>query len=85
MEQVRIKKTVVFLVIAVAVSFAAGLAAGQEKRPRAREIGVKIGILPTGQTNAITDVAGVTVGQTTIVRGQNVRTGGTVLIPNGWN
>src|SRR6185436_1549786 len=54
-------------------------------RPRAREIGLKIGILPTGTNNAITDVAGVSVGHVTIVRGDNVRTGATAVIPHSGN
>jgi D-aminopeptidase len=48
-------------------------------------MGVKIGVLPTGANNAITDVPGVTVGQTTIVRGENVRTGVTAILPHGGN
>jgi D-aminopeptidase len=59
--------------------------AGQASRPRAREIGLKIGILPSGPLNAITDVAGVLVGQTTIVRGENIRTGVTAVLPHGGN
>ena len=59
--------------------------AAQETRPRAREIGVKIGILPMGAANSITDVAGVTVGHTTIVRGENIRTGVTAIVPHGGN
>jgi D-aminopeptidase len=57
----------------------------QEARPRARDFGVKIGILPTGAANAITDVAGVSVGHATIVRGENVRTGVTAIVPHGGN
>jgi len=54
-------------------------------RPRAREIGLKIGVLPTGQLNAITDVAGVRVGHQTIIRGENIRTGVTAILPHGGN
>jgi D-aminopeptidase len=54
-------------------------------RPRARELGLKIGILPTGTLNAITDVAGVAVGHTTIVRGDNIRTGVTAILPHNGN
>lgn len=54
-------------------------------RPRARDIGLKVGILPTGQLNAITDVAGVRVGHTTIIRGDSVRTGVTAILPHGGN
>ncbi|HEY0141110.1 MAG TPA: P1 family peptidase [Thermoanaerobaculia bacterium] len=54
-------------------------------RPRAREIGITPGILPVGARNAITDVAGVKVGQTTLIRGENVRTGVTVILPHSGN
>ena len=54
-------------------------------RPRARDLGLKIGILPTGPLNAITDVAGVEVGQTTIIRGDDVRTGVTAILPHAGN
>ena len=54
-------------------------------RPRARDIGLKIGILPTGERNSITDVAGVKVGQKTIIKGENVRTGVTAIVPHVGN
>lgn len=54
-----------------------------QKRPR--ELGIKIGVLPTGQFNAITDVAGVKVGQVTLVEGKNIRTGVTAIIPKDGN
>jgi D-aminopeptidase len=57
----------------------------QAKRPRAREAGVIVGVLPPGPLNAITDVAGVTVGHNTIIRGDNVRTGVTAILPHGGN
>ncbi len=56
-----------------------------QERPRAREAGVVIGILPPGPLNAITDVEGVRVGQTTVVRGDGVRTGVTAILPHGGN
>jgi len=56
-----------------------------EARPRAREVGVVVGVLPTGPLNAITDVAGVTVGQTTLIKGDNIRTGVTAILPHGGN
>src|SRR5438105_7648075 len=59
---------------------------GQEaKRPRARDAGVVVGVLPTGPLNAITDVAGVIVGHTTLTKGDNVRTGVTAILPHGGN
>ncbi len=57
----------------------------KNSRPRAREIGLKIGVLPTGALNAITDVAGVRVGHATVFRGENVRTGVTAVLPHGGN
>ena len=56
-----------------------------QTRPRARELGVTVGILPTGPLNAITDVDGVLVGHTTLVRGDNVRTGVTAVLPHAGN
>jgi D-aminopeptidase len=57
----------------------------QPPRPRTRDLGIIVGILPTGKNNAITDVAGVLVGQTTLVKGDNVRTGVTAILPHGGN
>ena len=56
-----------------------------EERPRLRDLGVKPGILPPGKWNAITDVPGVRVGHRTIVEGDAVRTGVTVVLPHGGN
>src|SRR5215208_2774174 len=56
-----------------------------QNRPRARELGINVGILPTGTLNAITDVPGVIVGHTTVIRGDNVRTGVTAILPHGGN
>jgi D-aminopeptidase len=54
-------------------------------RPRARDLGISIGILPTGELNAITDVAGVRVGHRSLVQGDDVRTGVTAVLPHGGN
>ncbi|WAC10773.1 DmpA family aminopeptidase [Dyadobacter pollutisoli] len=54
-----------------------------QKRPR--EMGIKIGVLPAGTLNAITDVAGVKVGQVTLVEGADIRTGVTAIIPHDGN
>lgn len=56
-----------------------------EVRPRVRDLGVEVGVLPPGPLNAITDVAGVKVGQTTLIRGDNIRTGVTAILPHGGN
>ena len=60
------------------------------KRPRARDVGISFGFLPTGIHNAITDVAGVKVGHCTLIRGEGarqagvgpVRTGVTAILPH---
>jgi len=54
-------------------------------RPRARELGLAPGVFEPGPLNAITDVAGVTVGHTTLVSGDDVRTGVTVVVPHPGN
>ena len=54
-----------------------------QQRPRARELGIAPGLLPAGPLNAVTDVAGVAVGQTTVREGDSVRTGVTAIVPHG--
>ena len=53
------------------------------KRPR--EYGIRIGVLPTGPLNAITDVPGVRVGQVTLNEGKAIRTGVTAILPHSGN
>lgn len=53
----------------------------EESRPRARDIGLVVGIFEPGEMNAITDVGKVKVGHTTVVRGDDIRTGVTAIIP----
>ncbi len=52
---------------------------------RARELGIAPGILSPGPLNAITDVDGVTVGQITLISGDDIRTGVTAILPHGGN
>ncbi|WOK09437.1 P1 family peptidase [Imperialibacter roseus] len=54
-------------------------------RQRPAELGVKIGVLPSGEFNAITDVKGVKVGHFTFIQGDNVRTGVTSILPYDGN
>jgi D-aminopeptidase len=54
-------------------------------RPRARDLGINVGILPTGKLNAITDVGGVRVGHITLIKGESVRTGVTAILPHSGN
>jgi D-aminopeptidase len=67
-----------FFVLTLSVS-------GAQERPRLRETGIKVGVLPVGSWNAITDVAGVKVGHKTVWVGDSVRTGVTVILPHDGN
>lgn len=76
------------LLFAAAIVSAAVLSpvvASAEDRMRARDMGVAPGVLATGPLNAITDVEGVLVGQLTHVKGRDIRTGATVILPHGGN
>lgn len=55
------------------------------KRPRSRDIGLRVGVLPAGRLDAITDVEGVRVGHVTLIKGEDVRTGVTAVLPHGGN
>jgi D-aminopeptidase len=57
----------------------------QAPRPRARDAGVIIGVFQPGPLNAITDVDGVRVGQTTVNLGDTIHTGVTAILPHGGN
>jgi D-aminopeptidase len=67
------------------ISFALAQEAHPKIRPRATDLGIKVGVLPSGPLDAITDIPGVEVGQTTIVRGENIRTGVTAIVPHPGN
>ena len=69
--------------VLAACAFASAVA--QQPRPRARDLGIAPGIGAPGSLNAITDVAGVRVGHTTIAEGATVRTGVTAILPHGGN
>lgn len=77
--------SVVMLTAIVAAGAVAGLQSAQPGRPRARDLGIQPGAGSPGPLNAITDVAGVLVGHTTIVEGTNIRTGVTAILPHAGN
>jgi D-aminopeptidase len=52
---------------------------------RAADFGIRIGVMHPGKQNAITDVAGVKVGHTTLIKGDSVRTGVTAILPHEGN
>ncbi|NND15597.1 MAG: P1 family peptidase [Eudoraea sp.] len=68
---------IAILLIASAVSNA------QQKR--VRDHGIEIGVLKPGPINAITDVTGVKIGHTTLIQGENIRTGVTAILPHAGN
>jgi D-aminopeptidase len=59
--------------------------ASAQSRARSRDLGIAPGVFTPGALNAITDVADVRVGHTTIVEGDGVRTGVTAIVPHGGN
>lgn len=73
------------LSITTVIAMSASTTQASAQRARARDLGVKPGVFAPGKLNAITDVAGVRVGQTTVVQGENVRTGVTAILPHGGN
>ncbi len=74
-----------WLCIVAAVMVSIPGAAYSEERARARDLGVAPGILMPGPLNAITDVAGVRVGHVTLIKGRDIRTGATAVLPHGDN
>ncbi len=71
--------------VALVVALLVATAGAAADRPRARDLGLSPGVLPPGAFNAITDVAGVKVGQVTLKEGERVRTGVTAILPHDGN
>ncbi|HUF23118.1 MAG TPA: P1 family peptidase [Vicinamibacterales bacterium] len=69
-------------VAAAALCALVGVTAAGQTKPRARDLGIPFEGTP-GAMNAITDVAGVEVGMTTLIAGEAVRTGVTAVLPRG--
>src|SRR5881397_2057017 len=67
------------------LGLAAAPLAGQTPRPRARDVGIVVGVLPPGPLDAITDVDGVRVGHATVIRGDSINTGVTAILPHAGN
>lgn len=74
-----------FICLIFVICVAMAQSANTQNRPRARDLGITVGVLPTGPLNAITDVEGVLVGHTTLIRGDNIRTGVTAILPHNGN
>ena len=77
-------KRITLATLIVVLGVASALAQS-EARPRARDLGLAPGVFAPGPLNAITDVTGVRVGHATLVVGDNVRTGVTVVVPHAGN
>lgn len=77
--------TVLLFVLAPIAFLAAQSSPPPAARPRTRDLGIEVGVFPPGPLNAITDVAGVSVGHVTLVDGDNVRTGVTAVRPHEGN
>ena len=52
---------------------------------KSEELNIRIGVMQKGKLNAITDVAGIKVGHSTIIKADSVRTGATAILPHGGN
>jgi D-aminopeptidase len=75
-------KTLALFLIGAAAALAPAEAGAAS---RARDLGVAPGILAPGPLNAITDVSGVRVGHATLIKGKDIRTGATAILPHGGN
>ena len=73
------KLSLLFLVL-----LCSGISSAQKNNLLEKQ-GIKIGILPQGKQNTITDVPGVKVGQVTLIKADSIRTGVTAILPHGGN
>ena len=73
---------VTFVLLAALVTLGTRGRAQEPERPRARDVGLVVGVFATGEHNAITDVAGVRVGHATVIEGDSINTGVTAVIPS---
>jgi D-aminopeptidase len=80
-----VNKPLTIATVLLATAFAGAQGNPPHVRPRVSDLGLRVGILPTGPLDAITDVGGVAVGSTTIIRDDNIRTGVTAILPHSGN
>jgi len=81
----RTVRQLALILVSVAVSAVTATAQTPNGRARARDLGVVPGVFRPGANNAITDVSGVLVGQTTVTDGDSVHTGVTAIRAHGGN
>lgn len=74
-----------FTILIIILIIGNGIFAETNNRPRARDLGIHVGIFKPGKCNAITDVEDVKVGQVTLIKGDNIRTGVTAILPHDGN
>jgi D-aminopeptidase len=79
------KRILAAMVVLLVTAAAVAQNTTPDTRARASDLGLKVGILPTGALDAITDVASVEVGHTTLIRDGDVRTGVTAILPHPGN
>jgi len=79
------KKSLVLALTGTLVCWSVFFAQAPRGRPTPRQLGIAIGELEPGPNNDITDVPGVIVGHSTIIRGENIRTGVTAVLPHDGN
>lgn len=56
-----------------------------QSKKRATDLGIRIGVMKPGKFNAITDINGIKVGQTTLIKADSIRTGVTAVLPHNGN
>jgi D-aminopeptidase len=81
----NVKRWLTTAAVTLLAAVLASLLGDAQGRPRARDLGIQPGAGSPGPLNAITDVAGVRVGHTTVSSGDNVRTGVTAILPHAGN
>ncbi|HYW50207.1 MAG TPA: P1 family peptidase [Gemmatimonadaceae bacterium] len=81
----RSARVTIALAIGLAVASPDSASLHAQERPRARDLGIVVGTYAPGPLNAITDVPGVRVGHATVMRGDSVRTGVTMIFPHAGN
>jgi D-aminopeptidase len=74
-----------YIIIILILFFSFSMKTGKNTPQRARDLGIKIGILSPGKYNAITDVKNVLVGHRSIIKGDDIRTGVTAILPHSSN
>ncbi len=79
------RKVVFHIHVLVALCVAGPTDLSAQARQSARQLGLRIGVLPTGGMNGITDVPGVAVGHVTVQHGDSVNTGVTAVLPHAGN